>query len=272
VGRITRFAKVCIGWVCGVFGLYRFILGDRALVVALHRVLPGPSGEAMTLPAPLFDALCRFFKRHFRVVPLREIVGKLERGEAFDREMAITFDDGYADAFEVAMPIMEAQGLTATVFLVSGFVGTSTVPWWDEKSGRTHAFMTWDQARAMQDKGFDMGGHSRTHQDLGLIGGEQAERELNLSRAELEAGLGRAVDLFAYPYGYDRHMTEDNRRLAAKAGYRCCCGYGDFVETGGDPFRLGRLPVSIWYSSPAHLGGDLVVRALRRARPEKPEG
>ena len=264
MGQLARFAKVCIGWICSSLGLYRFLLGDRALVVALHRVLPGASDESMTLPAPLFDALCRFFKRHFRVVGLGEIVDKLERGERFHREMAITFDDGYVDASEVAAPILEAHGLTATVFLVSGFVGTRTVPWWDRQSGRAHAFMDWDQARAMQDKGFTMGAHTRTHQDLGKIGGAAAEEELRLSRDELEAGLGRAVDLFAYPYGYPEHISEENRLLAARTGYRCCCGYGDFVESGSDPFRLGRLPVSIWYSSPAHLGGDLAVRAIRR--------
>jgi len=264
VGKVARFAKVCIGWTCSLLGLYRFLLGDRALVVALHRVLPGASDESMTLPAPLFDAFCRFFKKHFQVVPLGEIVGKLERGESFRREMAITFDDGYADAIEVAAPILEAHGLTATVFLVSGFVGTRTTPWWDKQSGRVHAFMDWDQARAMQDKGFTMGAHTRTHQDLGKIGGREAEEELRLSRDELQAGLGRVVDQFAYPYGYPEHMSEENRLLVAQAGYRCCCGYGDFVESGSDPFRLERLPVSIWYSSPAHFGGDLAVRAIRK--------
>ncbi|MBF0481119.1 MAG: polysaccharide deacetylase family protein [Desulfovibrionaceae bacterium] len=262
--KVARFAKVCIGWVCSRLRLYGLLLGDRALVVALHRVQPGASEESMTLPAPLFDAFCRFFKKHFRVVPLGEIVGKLERGESFYREMAITFDDGYADAAEVAAPILEAHGLTATFFLVSGFVGAQVTPWWDRQSGRVHAFMDWTQARAMQEKGFTMGAHTRTHQDLGKIGGETAEEELRLSRDELQAGLGRVVDLFAYPYGYPAHMSEENRSLVVQAGYRCCCGYGDFVESGSDPFRLERLPVSIWYASPAHLGGDLAVRAIRK--------
>src|SRR5206468_51940 len=84
---------------------------------------------------------------HFRVVSLRDLVHRLERGLALDRDLAITFDDGYRDNFENAVPVLEKLSLPATFFVVSQWIGTDVVPWWDSAQGARHPWMTWDQVR-----------------------------------------------------------------------------------------------------------------------------
>lgn len=237
------------------------LLRDAAVVVAFHRVQETVDpDDGLTVSVDLFERHCRFFREHFRVVPLREIVGKLERGEPLSRELAITFDDGYRDNFEQAAPILEKLSLPATFFVVTQWMGTECVPWWDEARGVRHPWMTWGQVRELHRRGFDVGPHTRTHADLGTISGAQARDEIFGARRELESQLGARADLFAYPYGRADQMSEANRELVKAAGFRCCCSsVGGVNSTGRSPFDLPRVPISMWQRSPQQLGFEVAL-------------
>ncbi|HZP87853.1 MAG TPA: polysaccharide deacetylase family protein [Burkholderiales bacterium] len=71
-------------------------------------------------------------KRYFKVVPLRALAERLERGDSVAGMTAVTFDDGYADNLLVAKPILERCEVPATMFVASGYVGGSHGFWWDE--------------------------------------------------------------------------------------------------------------------------------------------
>jgi peptidoglycan/xylan/chitin deacetylase (PgdA/CDA1 family) len=235
------------------------VLGRRAVVVAFHRVNDDLDASGLTVTRRMFERYCRFFSRHFRVIPLSELVGKLERGEPLNRELAITFDDGYRDNFDNAVPVLEAFSLPATFFVVSQWPGSSVVPWWDRAQGARYSWMTWDQVRELRRRGFDVGAHTRTHVDLGAMTGDAAREEILGGRLELEDRLGERVEMFAYPYGGRQHLADANRDLVKGAGLRCCCScYGGVTKSGGDPFRLQRLAISPWYVSPHEMGVELV--------------
>jgi peptidoglycan/xylan/chitin deacetylase (PgdA/CDA1 family) len=238
------------------------LLRDTAVVVAFHRVQEAVEpDDSLTISARMFERHCRFFRRHFRVVPLRGIVEKLERGQRLNQELAITFDDGYRDNFEIAAPVLEKLSLPATFFIVTQMMGTDDVPWWDRERGARHSWMTWDQVRALHRKGFDIGAHTRTHADLGSVSGAEAEREIAGARLELEGELGASVDLFAYPYGGAKHLTDANRELVKASGFRCCCSsFGGINATGGSPFQLSRVPISFWHESPHQFGVEVALR------------
>jgi peptidoglycan/xylan/chitin deacetylase (PgdA/CDA1 family) len=95
------------------------LLRNAAVVVAFHRVDNADRSDTLTVDVRMFERYCMFFRRHFRVVSLREIVQKLERGLEPNRELAITFDDGYRDNYDNAMPVLEKLSLPATFFVVS---------------------------------------------------------------------------------------------------------------------------------------------------------
>jgi peptidoglycan/xylan/chitin deacetylase (PgdA/CDA1 family) len=257
---VKRSIKSVLGGAIFEAGLDALLLKNTAVVVAFHRVHDrAPNG--ITTNIATFERYCRYFKRHFRVVSLRDLVHKLERREPFSRELAITFDDGYRDNFENAVPVLEKLSLPATFFVVSRWIGTDAVPWWDPGVGYA---MSWEQVLELRRRGFDVGAHTRTHVDLGSVSGSKAYDELSGSRLDLERRLAEPVELFAYPYGGRNNLTEANRALAKAAGFRCCCSAtGELTTSETDPFRLGRVPISPWYESTHHFGLEV---ALRRSR------
>jgi peptidoglycan/xylan/chitin deacetylase (PgdA/CDA1 family) len=241
------------------------LLRNAAVIVAFHRVQETVApGDGLTVSVRMFERHCEFLRRHFRVVPLPDIVEKLERGQPLHRELAITFDDGYRDNFENAAPVLAKLSLPATFFIVSRWMGTDIVPVWDRERGARHPWMTWDQVRSLHSRGFDIGAHTRSHVDLGRTSGLRARGEVAGARVELERQIGAPVDLFAYPFGGPQHMTDANRELVKAVGFRCCCSsIGGTVATGTSPFHLPRIPISLWHRSPHQFGFEV---ALGRSR------
>jgi peptidoglycan/xylan/chitin deacetylase (PgdA/CDA1 family) len=245
---------------------------NAAVVVTFHRIDDLSDSRGLTISVEMFERYCRFFKRHFRVSPLRTIADKLARGVPLRGELAITFDDGYRDNFENAARVLEKLSLPATFFVVSHWIGSQVVPWWDQEQGLRVPWMTWEQVRSLHQRGFDIGAHTRTHVDLGDVTGAAASAEIIGARREIEQQLGAAVDLFAYPYGGRAHLTEANRELVRSAGFRCCCSaFAGINDSGTDPFDVKRIPISPWYISPYQFGFDVArdVTALghQRRRP-----
>jgi peptidoglycan/xylan/chitin deacetylase (PgdA/CDA1 family) len=240
--------------------LHTALLHKAAVVVAFHRVRDTRQPDALSIGVQTFERYCRFFQRHFRVVPLRELVDKLERGAAPDHELAITFDDGYRDNFENAAPLLERFSLPATFFVVSQWIGTDVVPWWDQQEGVQYPWMSWSDVRSLHRRGFDIGGHTRTHVDLGVVDEATAGMEILGARFDLETQLDATVDMFAYPYGRQNNVTEGNRVLVQNAGFRCCCScFGGTVGAGTDPFHLARIPISSHQLSPHQFGFELAL-------------
>lgn len=257
-----RGVKSIAGYCLAALGLHSRLLGDRGVVVAFHRVSDAYQ-DSLTCDVKTFESFCEFFRRHFAVVPLSEMVSRLERGQALLRTLAVTFDDGYRDNHEHAAPILSALGLPATFFVVSDFIETDTVAPWDRAHTSAPPWMTWAQVSDLRRRGFEIGAHTRTHANLGQVTGARAEWEITGSRQEIEARLGARVELFAHPYGGAENITEPNRELVRQAGFRCCAScYGGTNSRGGDAFRLRRIPISSWFSTPGQFA---LEAALGRA-------
>ena len=95
----------------------------RLSVFIFHRVLPEPDALfPEEIHARRFDELCGWLAAWFNVLPLDHAVARLQAGTLPARAACITFDDGYADNYSVAMPILQRHGLTATFFIATGFL------------------------------------------------------------------------------------------------------------------------------------------------------
>lgn len=95
----------------------------RLSVLIFHRVLPEPDplfpGE---MHARHFDILCGWLAAWFNVLPLHQAAAHLQAGTLPARAACLTFDDGYADNYHVALPILQRHGLCATFFIATGFL------------------------------------------------------------------------------------------------------------------------------------------------------
>ncbi|MEP7245089.1 MAG: polysaccharide deacetylase family protein [Gammaproteobacteria bacterium] len=93
------------------------------LVMIYHRVLTERDLMMPSEPtAADFDAQMRLLCENFNVLPLREAAERLRAGTLPTRAVCVTFDDGYANNCEVALPILKTRGVPATVFVAPGFL------------------------------------------------------------------------------------------------------------------------------------------------------
>jgi peptidoglycan/xylan/chitin deacetylase (PgdA/CDA1 family) len=95
----------------------------RLSILILHRVLQQPDALfPAEIDAARFDEICGWLKEWFNVLPLDEATQKLREGRLPARALSITFDDGYADNHDVALPILQRHGLPATFYIATGFL------------------------------------------------------------------------------------------------------------------------------------------------------
>jgi peptidoglycan/xylan/chitin deacetylase (PgdA/CDA1 family) len=97
--------------------------GGALAILIFHRVLSQRDELMPSEPdVQRFSDIAGLLADNFQVLPLREAVDLLEAGRLPPRAACITFDDGYADNCELAMPILQKRGLPATVFVASGYL------------------------------------------------------------------------------------------------------------------------------------------------------
>jgi peptidoglycan/xylan/chitin deacetylase (PgdA/CDA1 family) len=212
-----------------------------------------------------FESFVRFFARFFDVISLTALLDRLESGADVGSTLTITFDDGYWGNATIAAPILERHGLRACFFVTTDFIGTNRVPWWDRENGIATVWMTWDLVRGLRAAGHEVGSHTATHVNLGVVVGAAARREIGEGKARLETELGESSGLFAYPYGGKEHLAEENKCIPKDLGLRCnVAAYGGTVSLGDDPFLLKRTSITKWFGSPYIFGFELVTKRLER--------
>jgi len=179
----------------------------------------------------------------YRTVSLAEAVGGL-RGQSpiADKQVVITFDDGYQDFYRHAFPVLSQCGFSATVFLPTAYIGDSPVSF----KGRN--CLTWAEVRELNQHGIRFGSHTVTHPQLRDISPAAVKDEISSSKKTIEEKLGSEVDSFAYPYAFPqtdidfRNMLRD---LLVEAGYRNgVCTIVGLARPKSDPFFMERLPVN----------------------------
>lgn len=162
------------------------------------------------------------YRRGERVLPRRPII--------------LTFDDGYRSTYQIAWPLLQSHGFSATVFLVSDLIGKTNV--WDEDEIQ-EPLLDRAEIAELRAAGVEFGSHTRTHAPLTTVSRERAVEELRGSRAALERLLGEPVRVLCYPYGKQTPVT---RALARDAGYEAAViARRRLNSPSSDPLRLTRL-------------------------------
>ena len=154
------------------------------------------------------------------------------------RPVVITFDDGFADFHQAALPVLAAHGFTATVFVTTGWVeDAGPVP--PGTRPRPARMLSWQQLRESAGAGIEIAAHSHTHPQLDQLPPARLAAELGTSRRLLEDRLGVPVPGMAYPFGYSDSGV---RGAAQAAGYRYACAVANQIASpDSHRFALPRL-------------------------------
>jgi peptidoglycan/xylan/chitin deacetylase (PgdA/CDA1 family) len=172
----------------------------------------------------LFRAHVEWLNDQCTIVPFDRLVAEASEARPATRPVvALTFDDGFADNFEHAFPILAATNTPATFFVTAGFIdGDPSVVARMRvlRRGSEVRAMSWDQLRELRAAGFAVGSHTYSHANLGSLSAADATDEIERAKEILEERLEAPVPLFAYPWGRPRrHFTAETTSLVARAGH-----------------------------------------------------
>jgi peptidoglycan/xylan/chitin deacetylase (PgdA/CDA1 family) len=214
-------------------------------ILMYHQIGPYPRPDAhraLFCHIDRFRAQLKYLKwAGFDVINLTEARRRLFEGKSYQRKsVVITVDDGYDDFREHAWPALQAEGLPATVYLVSSLLGKDTawLPDWPVKP----QLMDAAAVKQLRREGCDFGSHAATHPRLSQLDKARQRAEIFDSKKALEDLLGEDVPDFCYPYGDYSLRARD---LVQEAGYRtattCIRGVGNLSD---NPLELTRKAIS----------------------------
>lgn len=215
------------------------------IVVLMYHIIAEPlaAGEAKYCCAPArFEAQMRHLAESgMRLLTLDQIADAYDVRTAWPPAgVVVTFDDGFAETFVNALPVLMRYRIPATMFALSDRIGASN-DWMSRRGSPTRPLMSAAQLKEMAAAGIGIGSHTRTHPRLTELDANAKRDEIRGSKAGLEDVLGRAVDYFAYPYGL---FDEESTQAVADAGYRAACSVrSGFNGPAVDRFALRRIEV-----------------------------
>lgn len=205
---------------------------------------PAPRGtpyRSLTVHPDSFRRQMRWLRRFgYLGLSMNDIMPYV-RGEKQGKVVGITFDDGYRNVYQNALPVLRENGFTATNYFVVRQLGGGNV--WDYEERIPHSdLMSSDEMRDWARQGMEVGSHTLDHPRLTQLSEPEAREQLVASRAQLERLSGKPVTAFCYPYGAENASL---RTIARVAGYtNATTTARGLARPDDDPYGLPRVIVA----------------------------
>ena len=237
--------------------------GNRILMY--HRVDNLKSQDQLTVSPDLFEQQIHWLSKHHRIVSLKELSASLQHGNASSSAIALTFDDGYLDNLEHALPVLEKYQAPATLYVTTQFAAQKERhPRYPTEKKRLH--LTWAELRELSAHALiEIGSHTLSHPMLSSLSAADSHSEITQSKSIIENELGHAINSFCYPAG--NHTTREIES-ARSAGYQTAVTVKPGVNRRNtNPLALKRLEIT-FRDEPGNLklkldgAYDLVHQAL----------
>jgi peptidoglycan/xylan/chitin deacetylase (PgdA/CDA1 family) len=182
-------------------------------ILFYHRVTPD-SDELGIAPAKFARQMRELARGGYTGVDVASVARALDEHADPRRIVGLSFDDGYQDVADHALPVLRELGFRATVYIPTGVTdGRAAFTWYDAQP----PLMSWSTIRELDAEGtLAFEAHTVTHPNLLQLSDEDARREIVDSKLELEERLGHEVTSFCYPAGL---FGERERRYVQEAGF-----------------------------------------------------
>ncbi len=217
--------------------------GPKVLILNYHQIQN--TSASLSIPLADFDAQMNYLTSHgyVSITPEELYSGLNGQLELPKKPVLITFDDGYADNYKNAFPILRRYGMRATIFVIPAFVGVY------------NNYLTWEEILEMQDGGITFESHTMHHYKLEELPDDEIRSELLNSKTILEEKLGRPVEFLAYPTGtYNLHIAGIAKEVGYKSAFTIKYGV---VDLGSNFYALERVPI---FNSAGHTMKDFYER------------
>lgn len=225
----------------GFLAVLLFTMPVQAGVVLLYHHISEQTPEITSTTPEIFAEHLAFLQRErIEVLPLGDLVSRNLSGDGSERpQVAITFDDGFSDIYQNALPLLSEYQYPFTVFVNTGSVGQP-------------GYMSWSQLKKLRAAGATIANHSVNHGHLirrqegesQAQWGQRIKAELRQAQSAITSQLGEAPDWFAYPFGeFDRPLTELTQELQFLGFGQHSGAVGRFTH----PQRIPRFPMGGQY-------------------------
>jgi peptidoglycan/xylan/chitin deacetylase (PgdA/CDA1 family) len=182
-------------------------------ILFYHRVSL-ETDELGVTPEKFATQMQELARKGLTAVDLAAVALALDEGADASRLIGLSFDDGYQDVADNALPVLRKLGFTATVFIATGVTdGLAAFTWYEHQP----PLMNWETIRELDAQGtLRFEAHTVTHANLLQLTGDELRCEIGESKHELEQRLGRSVAGFCYPAGL---FGERERSEVEAAGF-----------------------------------------------------
>ncbi|MBW4594225.1 MAG: polysaccharide deacetylase family protein [Brasilonema angustatum HA4187-MV1] len=238
-------------------------------ILSFHKIgQPPPNGWEtwFYIPETTFvDYLTYLQKNNWQVIDLATFVQGLITPDILPKRSALlTFDDGYQSMLTTALPLLLKFGYPGVIFVPTDFIGEHNS--FDTDCEPEEPICTWDELHELERYNVSVQPHGVTHRAFSYLSLAEQEEELSRSKATLEAGLKKRVDVFCYPYGDDGRDPQAIKKVLQRVGYQAGCLYGgdpvSVTEANANPYRLPRLAMGPDTDLPAILEPEAVPSAI----------
>jgi len=240
-----------------------------ALTILTYHSLDTSGSVVSVRPQSFADHMSTIARLGFRGISIREAIAHRARNGTWpERSVAITFDDGFANFHEAALPVLVEHEFGATLYVVTGHVG-GTNDWAapPESLGRRE-MLDWRQLAELAENGVEIGAHTRSHPDLRSLSSDDAAAEIRAAKEDIARELGLEVESFAYPFGF-----VDTKSLhVVRSEYRSACTTVLKRAGSDDSYSLPRLdayyiadPVTLERAVLGKLDSYITLRRIGRS-------
>jgi peptidoglycan/xylan/chitin deacetylase (PgdA/CDA1 family) len=236
--------------------------GRTLAILGFHKIGPAPDQWEtwFYVPRATFVSYLDYLKEDgWQVLDVAAFLRGLAEPDSLpERAALITFDDGYRSILDYGLPELRFFSYPAVMFVPTAFIGGHND--FDADNEPKEAICSWEELRELERSGVSVQSHAVSHRAFSRLNPAEQAQELLRSKAALEDGLAKPVEVFSYPYGDCGPEPRAARPLLERTGYLAACLYGGGPQRVpvADPYRLARLAV----------GPDTDLRRCVTARPK----
>lgn len=194
-------------------------------ILMYHSISDEKDNDAVISKERFAEQMDFLYKNHYNPLTPEMLADYISLGKPLPvKPVLLTFDDGYRDTYDVAMPILKQYGFPSIVFIPAGEVGTN---------------LSWEQLKKMKSSGMQIGSHSYHHRELTKLSPAEQAEEIAKSKEVLDRSLNQDTLWFCYPYGsYDAATIKLLQEKGLKFAVTMNPGWG---KTGDNPLVLNRI-------------------------------